>query len=451
MTDTYFNDTGGMNMRKSLLFVLLLILGAGFAYADGSFTVNGLDFGSSDQDRAQTVISNLNIMNNGNQTLTIHLTSTLPTAYQVSFSQNDISIASGNSIEVPVSIYIPEDQDSGKKSIGTIVATATNVQGLSRISTVTLTAVSKLIITKVKLDVDGDSSTVKDGDTVDAKPGDDIQMTVTVKNEFNENVDINDITVNVDSNDLDINDDQQDLSDLNDGDKDTADFTLHVDPDLDEDTYDIDVDVEGKDDNGARHTDKLTFGVKVKKKSHEITVQSSAVNPESISCGGRVTVNTEIENSGNRNEDKVTLAFKSTELSLYQRWQDIQLDEGDSYKKSYSFAVPSSLAPGEYFINVLTYYDTDVESNSDIVSLTVAPCGNTQTTNTTNNNMGNNANGGSNTGTTGNVVTVPVGAVGPVYGGSTFFDTSAYMILLVAAVIIVGVLIVLMIVKLAKK
>ena len=410
-----------------------------------SFSINDASLGSDNQDREQTINSNLRLSNTGTETVTISLTNNVPSVYQFTLSQNTMTLTSGQSLDIPVTMYVPDTQDSGRNSIGTV--TAISNDGSTKIATVYLETKSELEISKVKIEIDGDSESVSDDDEVDAKAGDDVILTVTIKNNFDDNIDIEDVEVEIESDsDLDW-DDNNDVGDISDGDKEDIEFSFSIDSDIDEDEYDVEVRVSGDDENGATHEDTLTFTVNIDKENHEITIRSATLSPNRVSCDARtVTVRTNVENTGSNDEDDVSIVVENEELNVYEYSTRIDLEEDDDTDKSFVFTVPKNAQPGEYIIHVTTYYDNDEESDEKVLSLFVDACSATTTTNTTTTGTGNTGGTGSGT-TTIPPVVYPSGTVGPTYGGVRFFNSAAYVVLLVVAVLIFLVLITLLLVK----
>ncbi len=410
-----------------------------------SFSMNDLSLGSDDQEREVTINGNLRISNTGTETQTISLSHNIPSTYQFTLSQNVVTLTSGQSLDIPVTVYIPDSQDSGRNSIGTV--TAVSEDGQTRIATAYLETKSELEISRVKIEVDGDTETVSEDEEIDAKAGDDILLTITVENNFDDNIDIEDVEVEIESdNDLDW-DETEDLGDISDGDKEDIEFSFRIDDDIDEDEYDVEITVTGEDENGAMHEDRFTFSISVDKENHEITIRSATLSPNRVSCDARtVTVRTNIENTGSNDEDDVSIVVENEELNVYEYATRIDLEEDDDTDKSFVFTVPKNAQPGEYIIHVTSYYDNDEESDEKVLSLFVDPCTGTTTTNTTTTGTGGTSGSGTGTGTIQPIV-YPSGTVGPTYGGVSFFNSAAYIVLLVVAVLIFLVLITLLLVK----
>ena len=408
-----------------------------------SFSINDVSLGSDNQEREKTITGTLRLSNTGTQTIMISLTSNIPSSYQFTLTQNNVELTSGQSLDIPVTVYIPENQDSGRNSIGTI--TAVSNTGLTKTATVYLETKSELEISKVKIDIDGDTESISDDDEVDAKAGNDVILTVTVKNTFDDNIDIEDVEVEIESDsELDW-DDNNDVGNIRDGDKEEVDFSFSIDSDIDEDEYDVEIRVSGEDENGATHKDTLRFTINIDKENHEIKIMSATLSPNKVSCDAKtVTVRTNIKNTGSNDEDDVSIVVNNDELNIYEYATRINLDEDDDTDKSFVFTVPKNAQPGEYIIHVTSYYDNDEESDEKVLSLFVEPCTGTTTTNTTTTGT----NSGSNSGSGAiQPIVYPSGTIGPKYGEASFFNSTTYIVLLVVAVLIFLVLITLLLVK----
>jgi uncharacterized membrane protein len=410
-----------------------------------SFTLSDLDFGDSSQIRGETINSNLKIVNTGSEPLTISLSSNAASSYLLTFSQPTINVASGQTIDVPATLYVPDNQDSGRKNIGSVTAVATNA-ALTKTSAVNLQTKSELVITRVKAVIDGKSSTLDDGEDVDAKPGDDVTLTITLKNEYDDDIYIEDVNLDVlADNDLDW-DDSTDFSRIKYGDKKDVDFSFTIPSDIDEDNYDVDITADGRDENGARHQFDYSITINVDRQSHEISINSVSVNPTRVSCDDQVTLRTRIENTGNNDEDNVAIAFQNDELGLEEYLTRLVIDQGDILDKSVYFTVPKNIPSGEYIIDITTYYDNK-ESDYGVASLYIDSCGSTGTTTT---GTGTTTTGNTNTGTTSSTtppVIIPTGTVGPSMGTAGFLNSTTYMIILVAAALLLLILIILLLVK----
>ena len=433
-------------MKKTIFVILFLVLAVSIAaYGVKAFTLSDVEFGSSDQDREQTVTGNLVVTNNNSVPITVSLSSTLGSNYQLVFSRTSVQVPANQNTPVSITIYVPKTQLSGRQNIGAITGTDNNGNTVS--SSIYLTVKNELEITRVRTDIDGKSTSLSDGDDVKAKPGDDVTLEVTARNDNTDNVDIQDITVDV-SSDSDLDwDDNQDLNDLSNGDKDTASFSFTVPNDIDTGDNDVDITVKGRDENGVRYEAKETITIKVERPSHEIKINKLTLEPSTVTCGGRVTLRTTLENTGSHDEDQVAVLIQNNDLKLNQYTERLNINQGDTTDRTYTFNIPNTTAAGEYIIDLSTYYDSDVQSDEQVSSLTVQPC-TTPTTPTTPT--------APTTPTTPSVPTTPTqppviapsgNVVGPSYGASSFWNSDAYLVVLIAAVVIIILLILVLLVK----
>ncbi len=396
------------------------------------------DFGSDSQDRLATITRTVRITNTYAQSMNFVLGSTIGSEYKVSFSQSAVTLPSGGSSDVTVSLYVPESQDSGRQTIGQITATS---NGQVVVSTdVVLVTATMLEIKKVKIDIDGDEDSVSDGENVEVEPGDEVVLSITVENNFDDNIEIQDIEVSVDQDDdIDWNEDDE-LSDLSEDDDDVVDFTLEIPSDADRGTYTVDIKVTGEDENGARHEDKLSFDIELDRNSREITVQDMSISPAQISCGGKITITTKVENTGTRDEPKAVLILKNEDLALFNRWIELDIDEDDAVTKTYSFTVDKDTPSGEYLIEARTYYENSRESDTYYESLTVKSCGTTTVPPQGNTNN-------PSTPAKNSTIVFPPTTTGPYYGETSFYESTAYVIILGAAAIILIMAIIVLLVK----
>ncbi len=436
-----------MKNVKNILFLLVFLALASSVCAAASFTVNDLEFGSTAQSPNANVSQTLRVVNDGNESLTINLASNMPSTYLVSLSQSVLTLNPAASADVTVTMYIPATQTSGRTEIaGGIVATS-NFVGVSKTARTFVTVEKMLEISKVTIEIDGEERTLRRDGTYDndLKAGTPIKVTVYVRNNFdsNEDIEIRDVEVDIrSSGDLDL-DESDDLNDLEYGDKDSVSFSSEIPTDAEDgDDYSISVRVDGRGENGIVYVDTYNTKIEVVRESHEISLKTVSISPQTITCSGKVTINTELKNTGSHSEDKVHLLIENNDLDLSQRFYAMKLDEDDTIKKSYSFNIDNKTAPGQYDIMITSFYNTDTESDVKFVTLTVNPCVTTVPSVPTTPTVIN----------PGNVQptipqVVPTNGATPVYGSASFVDSPEYLIILVAAVVVILTILIILLVK----
>jgi len=308
---------------------------------------------------------------------------------KVNFSLPKTALAPGESMTIPVIVRIPEKLDAVSLkllnpepvSVGTLefsAVSATSGAAVKAVTAITLQTDNHLdVIDNVKFTYGGKTKSASNDELVkDVRAGQAVDIEVTVKNTFTEreNIDIQDVTVRVTSGTLDI-DEEDDLGDISPQDKETVKFTTTIDEDADDNTYDVEVTADGKDEFGARHGERIVIRFEIKRKSHEIEIKGIIVNPPTVACEKEARLTTSIRNSGKNNEKSVVVRVASPDLGFGAMSDPIELDENDEDTASFAVPVPESLPrPANYRITVETYYDTSVKSNSDVALLSVQKC-----------------------------------------------------------------------------
>ena len=146
-----------------------------------------------------------------------------------------------------------------------------------------------------------------------------------------EDLKIKDIDVEITIEDIDDGDDlAEDADEFDIKPEKNKDVIIEFDIPLevDEDIYDVIINIEGKDENGTTHAIIWGLELEVEKESHEIRIIRAALTPSTIRCQRQISINTEIINTGLDDEDDVTLEATSADLGISSLTADIELDEG---------------------------------------------------------------------------------------------------------------------------
>lgn len=247
----------------------------------------------------------------------------------------------------------------------------------------------KLLIEKIDAKVGGKSDKdVKDKETIsrEAEPGDKIKIEVTIKNNFTttEAVDeIEDIEVEVTVDNLEEDEELELLSrefDLKpQRDKEVA-FEFDVPVEVDEDTYDILIEVEGRDTNGTTHRKQAKIFLTVDKETHDLRIFRKVLSAAEVSCSRKnQQLTLGIINAGSEEEEDIILTATNKELGIDIKEKILELSEGAfdndvKFVRTYTFNVPQDLAAGTYPINILVNYDDNRKSVTDTISMVVNDC-----------------------------------------------------------------------------
>jgi uncharacterized repeat protein (TIGR01451 family) len=351
--------------------------------AGASMEVTDLELGGSDQERDETISGTFTITNIGNETLTgISFTDTVSDDYELVLTPLTTTLPPGQSTDVSVSAFVPDYQDAGRENIGKVTVHA-NYDGLSinKDNTVYLEAINHLVINDLDVEVDGDGNDIDDGEVIDdVKPGDEVEIVVELKNTFDENIDIEDIDIEITSdNDLDF-DDSDSIDKIKDGDEEKVTFLFTVPSDVEDDEqYEIEIDVQGDDENNAKHGEIWTFELEVNKPRDEITVDSWDFSQDPV-CNNAdfVTLRVDILNTGRDDQEHAQIQVESEDLDYNSIEREINIDEGDDWTESFRIPLPGDLLVGNtYSFTITTFHGRGSNTDSDIETafLEVRDCG----------------------------------------------------------------------------
>ncbi len=267
---------------------------------------------------------------------------------------------------------------SGNSSGGSGSGSGSGSSKTSTTATATLSmeAHNRLVIEKVKITCDK-LETVTDGSSIDGvSPGQTCYLTVKVENTFTTDVKIEDITIEADSENSDVDGDDADISSLDAGDSEEKTLELKVDEDADEGDAEITITVEGKDENGAQHSDVLKFTLEIERLKHDLPISKITVSPsEARRCEvSRIDVLVYVENDGKNDEDKVAVELSVPALSFTKKISDLSIDEGEEGKVTFSIPVSSTTAFGSFKATAKSFYDNVAQSQSKTADIKIMKC-----------------------------------------------------------------------------
>lgn len=320
---------------------------------------------------------------------------------------------------------------------------------------ITVGTASNLKITDLDIEVgDKTSKDVDNGETIsrEAKPGDTVAFDLEISNTFSSATDtqIEDIEAEITIKDIDDGDDLEetvDVSDLDAGDDDSVTLSFKVPTIVEEDSYDVEIVVDGEDEDGKTHRAVFNLKLDVEKDDSDLLLDRASLSSSEISCERKPSLSFRVVNIGSDDQDDVAVEVESSELNLLRKFENIRLEEGDdeddvAYANAASFTVADSLNPGAYPIRIKVFDEDGDIADESTVSLEVKACKARQTTPVQ--------------GRPGefDVVTLP-GKSRPTVPVTTisFRDTSAYLIILTTAFVVLlgGVIIVLLLLIAAMK
>lgn len=240
----------------------------------------------------------------------------------------------------------------------------------------------------VDVKVGGKSSKdLEDGETIDeeAEPGDSVVFDVEVKSNFtdDDDLDIEDITITVTIEGIDDGDDLEEESnefDLGPDDEDGEKLEFEVPLEVEEDTFDVLIEVEGEDENGTDHSIEMNLKLDVEKESHRLIITRSTLNPADVTCNRKnVQTGVTVINIGNEDEDDVTIEVSNSDLSvdLEELVDELTAEPNEdesTFSKTFTFNVPEDADAGSYPISISASYNDDREIEEEMPTLTVNDC-----------------------------------------------------------------------------
>lgn len=246
---------------------------------------------------------------------------------------------------------------------------------------------TKLEIDEIEVKIDGKKTTVTaDGETIgkEAAPGSSVEFQVNLINLYTkeEDVDYEDIEITITIEEIDDGDDLEDNAEISkvraDRDK-SATIEFDVPYIVDEDTFDVVIEVEGDDEfNSSRDAEiSWTISLDVEKEKHELIVNKAGLNPATVSCGKDTYLELDVLNIGSEDEEEVVITLESENLN-FDKKEELELDSGtddDSrFRETYFIDVPETLGAGTYPIEIKVYYNEDRLEDTKKVDLIVEEC-----------------------------------------------------------------------------
>ncbi len=294
----------------------------------------------------------------------------------LTFSPNSILLINpGASETVNITATIPENLDP-KDYTTTLVVNASSL--VSTVSVSTPLTVSQsfckfgnvgtgLVITKVE------DEEVENEDAWEWKPLNDIEITVKVDNNLDEDVDavLEYGLYDPDEKEfVDLDEEEIDFSIEEDEDEEvTIKFEVPADLDFDSSEHNfrfyVKVYEEGNEDKLC--TDKIDGeifkDVEIKKESRDVVVNDVSL-PESALCGESLEYDATVFNTGRNEEDRVKIRLYNKELGVDLEKEIKNLDVGDDEEFSFSFTIPQNVAEKTYKLDATTFFDYDDDDNA---------------------------------------------------------------------------------------
>lgn len=417
--------TGGLQMKKlSLLCTIMMVMLVGIAFSVHAtlttvetYSKTNPAFGGENQQASNPKHDDASEKNklatsaisfrNDNPDDDVNITSLRVTPNSpfsetdlaIQFVSTDLNISHNGQKSISFQARIPEELDAidvNGEAVAFNVATVELLQGTTVVGTfdVFMQRENNLQISNSDATINGrEKKSVNDGDKVDnLKPGDVVSIEVEASNEYDDssNLDVKDITLKIKCDkekDINFDDKSIDMGDISPGDDNRDTIGLDFDPDAKDDNANCVITIIGKDENGARHGEAISFDMEVKRKSHDVQIPDATATPLSLSCTDKeITLSISIMNLGKSNERHVAVEITSKAIGYQERVSNIELDQDDSTEEVFVAQVdPTKLKAGPFAIQVQTFYDNTRSSNTETVQVENLCNENTETGNSNGN------------------------------------------------------------------
>jgi hypothetical protein len=321
----------------------------------------------------------------------------------------------------------------------------------------------KLAISKISADCspencdDGDLDEDTGGSIKEVKPGSTLELEIRLESLWDDDADDHDIeeieieTTLEDMGDEDEQDVDESVDDIKPGDKsDKVILEYDIPEETDEGTYDLDVTITAEDEDGTDYEIEFTIEVDVEKEKHKLWIKQAELTPTVISCNRNIDILTEAKNIGSKDEDDCELVIRSSDLDISSS-EFFDLEEGayddddTERRKNYEFKIGDDVKAGTYEIEIKLYYEDDEEYERTTVTLTVQKCSSTATPPDDEDEEEeesedvdvyedlNLQTGATQTG--GPVVAQPVTSTTQITEGESFTDSTAFLVILIVAIL----------------
>ncbi len=370
----------------ALSLVVLSILFSSISFALISITPFPIDLG--DTDRGSNITENkFNITNTGNATLdSLVISSEAASKYNLKFNTTNISsIPAGSQVTVAYNITIPTDELVSNHSLASLNVFTSN---LSNSTSFIANVKGRLKITDIDVDVDGKgSANLQNGAkiTQEARPRSIVRFNLEVENTFpnrEPEIEIEDIQVTVTIEEIDDGDDlehESETFDLKPERRKSSDFRFDIPAKVSEDDYTVRILAEGSTDEDAEERVEMTLILEVEKRSHDILITSSKLEPTTVACARNAQLDVTITNVGDEDERLAYILVDAPQLKYRNHATEIELfadpdDDDNIAAKNFTIPIPRGTEPGNYNIEVRVYDDNNDVRDFVKHVLTVQKC-----------------------------------------------------------------------------
>lgn len=382
--------------RFAFIFSIIFLISIAYVSAAPGLTVpSSIHLG--EKNRNETATSTFTITNSGNTSLTnIVPVTTADSSFNATFNATGFNLTVSQSATLLLSLKIPPDSATGNITIGSIYFDSNGTYTSSSfpiyaavkggLEIADLDIVMLLMNGKTRTNTDvGNSKELDFGDDYDVGPGSTLQFEFRIESLFldREDIVIEDVSVLVAIKEIDDGEDIDEESENFDLDpEEDKDVIISLDLPLkvEEGNYDIEILVQGEDEEGAEHKVEWNIEMELKKESRDVYIKSASLTKEKIACSGVTSLKTRIMNLGSKDEDNVRIEAKNSDLELDFEKSGIVLvedpyDEDNEYERTIPIVIEEGVKAGAYPIDFNVYISDKILFTTKKVELEVEGCG----------------------------------------------------------------------------
>ncbi len=229
-----------------------------------------------------------------------------------------------------------------------------------------------------------DDIDTEDGGYIErVRPGSTIELEVRVENLWSERNDINDIEIigilerMGTQNELDV---EESIRRLRPGRNERVTLSFDIPYDVDEDTYLLDLSVEGEDDDGTYYyIGLIEIDVEIEKENEKLYFKTASLFPSTVACNRDFSLRTNVKNIGSRDQESAQLVIESGALDIYEH-EFFDVDRGyyddrdTEFQKDFGFSISDDVSPGNYEVEVRAYYEDGSRFEREILTIRVNEC-----------------------------------------------------------------------------
>ncbi len=272
------------------------------------------------------------------------------------------------------------------RGVNTVVFSVKDDKGTSNTSDDETLPVSYTINVEPNFCEIGDEENLKitkiDFDDEDYKPFDTISISVDVEAKDDvDDVQVKAVLYNVDSG-KEIDSIKSEKTDLNQDDEETFDLEFEIPNDEDigaKDEFLLYVVATGQDSNNDDQCVQDSDDITVERDDHDVVISQVSAVPSTLSCGETVSITTNVDNIGTKDEDGVYVKIIDSELKWDEQSAGYNLDK---YSKSdndavvrFDLKVPENAKEKTYNVISRVFFDDGSETKETFFNLVVEKCG----------------------------------------------------------------------------